>query len=419
MPGPYAGLRVVEFGRFIAAPYCAQLLADGGADVIKVEPIEGDQTRYNGPIIPGEGRQFVNKNRGKRSIAVDLHQPEVLESVKRLVERADVIVANFRPGLAEVMGLDYDTVRQANPGVIYAETTGFGNNGPLAGEPAMDAAVQAYSGVAHLSSNGPELLANPVVDYGAALLLAWGIASALYVRERTGEGQRLDVALLQSALVMQNNTATHVDVIDGWRTDFVEYQRDALAQGVPWEEILQERQRRSPFMVARAYYGFFRTADGMVGIAAASKPLQRRMVAALGIEDPWVTEADFEIEDVKAHLDGVYDRVCEVVRAQPTAHWVKYLAKHGVPCREHNTVDDILANEQAWANDFLIRQEHDLLGGLTVVAPPVKFSKTPLAVTTASPVLGRHSREVLAEAGLDHATIDRIVASGAAVDGAA
>lgn len=416
MPGPFDGVRVLELGRFIAAPYCTQLMADGGADVIKVEPLDGDQTRRNGPIIPGEGRQFVNKNRGKRSLAVELHHPEVLAAVRRLAERADVIVANFRPGLPEELGLDYESLSASNPRVIYAENTAFGRRGPLADAPGMDVALQAYSGIAHLSEQGPEMLQNPVIDYGAALLLAWGIASALYVRERTGSGQRLDVALLQAALLMQNNTANHVDAIDGWREEFVPWQRQALVDGLSWEQILEERQRRSPAAVAKAYYGFFRTADGMIAIAAASKPLQRRVVAALDLDDPWVTDPNFETEDAKGHVEGVYARVCQILREHPNAYWVAFFEQHGVPCQAHHTVDEVLIDEQAWANEFLIRQEHDLLGGLTVVAPPVKFSDTPLAASWASPVLGRHTREVLGEAGLDAEAITRLAEQGVIVD---
>ena len=188
MPGPYDGLRVIEFGRFIAAPYAAQLLADGGAEVIKVEPLLGDNTRQAQPVIPGEGRQYLNKNRGKRSLAVDLSNPEILEAVRSLVGGVDVVIANFRPGIAERLDLDYASVSGDNPRVIYAENTAFGPRGPLAGAPGMDIAIQAYSGFAPLDERGPSPLPFPAIDYAAALLIAWGIATSLYHRERTGRG---------------------------------------------------------------------------------------------------------------------------------------------------------------------------------------------------------------------------------------
>ena len=154
--------------------------------MIKVEPPTGDNTRQVNPVIPGEGRQYLNKNRGKRSLAVDLGNDEVIASVRELVSSADIVIANFRPGIAERLGLDYESVRSANPTVIYAENTAYGHDGPLAGEAGMDIALQAYSGFAPLDERGPHPLPFPAIDYAAALLIAWGIATSLYHRERTG-----------------------------------------------------------------------------------------------------------------------------------------------------------------------------------------------------------------------------------------
>jgi formyl-CoA transferase len=414
--GPFAGLRVVEFGRFIAAPYSAQLLADGGADVIKVEPLTGDETRRNGQVIPGEGRQFLNKNRGKRSLSVDLSRPEVIEAVRRLVDRADVVIANFRPGLAEQMALDYASVAARNPRVIYAENTGYGRRGPRADAPGMDIAMQAYSGIAHLGAHGPEPLVNPIIDYAAGLLLAWGISTALYHRERSGRGQKLDVALLQAALVLQNNNVNHVDAVDAWRHDFIEYLKTAFVEGHSWEDVIAKREDLRPVRVARAYYGFLPTQDGTIAIAGGGRAVQRRILEVLQLEDPWVTDPDFETEDAAAHLDAVYDRVCARLAEHPTAHWLAAFGANGVPVAEYQTPEEIIDDEQAWANEFLVRLEHELLGGVTVVAPPVRFSETPLAAREASPVLGKHTRAVLREAGFDDAAIDGLVADGAVVE---
>jgi CoA:oxalate CoA-transferase len=414
--GPFAGLRVVEFGRFIAAPYAAQLLADGGADVIKVEPLTGDETRRNGQIIPGEGRQYLNKNRGKRSLAVDLGRPEALEAVRRLVDRADVVIANFRPRLAEQMGLDYASVAARNPRVVYAENTGYGRRGPRADAPGMDIAMQAYSGIAHLGAHGPEPLANPVIDYAAGLLLAWGISTALYHRERSGRGQKLDVALLQAALVLQNNSVNHVDAVDSWRHDFIEYLKTAFAEGHTWDEVLARRDEMMPVRLARAYYGFLPTQDGTIAIAGGGRVVQRRILEVLQLEDPWVTDPAFETDDAAGHLDRIYERVCARLAEHPTAYWIAAFGANGVPVAAYQTPQEVLDDEQAWANEFLVRLEHELLGGVTVVAPPVRFSETPLAAETASPTLGKHTRAVLREAGLDAAAIDRLAGEGAIVE---
>ncbi len=414
--GPFSGLRVVELGRFIAAPYCGQLLADGGADVIKVEGVTGDETRRNGPIVPGEGRQFLNKNRGKRSIAVDLGDAEALAAVRALAAAADIVVANFRPGRADAMGLDYESLAVANPRLIYAENTAYGREGPMAGAPGMDVVLAAYSGIAALTEHGPVLPEAPIIDYAAGLLLAWGVSTALYHRERTGAGQRLDVSLLQAALVLQNNAVNHVDVIDEWRPAFVDYLRRAFVEGKTWADILAERQARAPFVVSRAYYGILRAADGALAVAALSQPLRLKMVALLGIEDRWVTEPGWQPEDARAHVELTVASVEDALRRASVSHWLDEFARIGIPAAPMRLREEMLDDPQVLANGFLTRLEHSLLGGHTVVSPPVRFSESPLRTGPASPRLGEHTRILLAEAGLDSTTIEALLARGAVVE---
>lgn len=397
MNGPFTGLRVVEFGRFIAAPYCGQLLADGGADVIKVEAVIGDETRRNGPIVPGEGRQFLNKNRGKRSLAAG----------------ADIIVANFRPGHAEKLGLDYRAMRAQNPRVIYAENTAFGAAGPLSGLAGMDIAMVGYAGMAQFTDDGPLPLPEPVVDYTAGLLLAWGISTALYHRERTGRGQKLDGSLLHAALVLQNNNVNHVDVIDGWRREFVDYLEEAFTPGKSWDEILAYRESLQPFAITRAYYGFFRTSDGVIAIAAIPQPLRKKVVEILGIEDRWVTEPGWLPDDAREHSRRVHAAASEAFAARPSAYWLDRLRPAGVACCPVQFREQLLDDEQAHANGCFVHLEHELVGAHTVVASPVKFSDSPLRAGRASPPLGRDTIELLAEAGLDRETIAGLAAAGA------
>ena len=414
MAGPFHGLLVLEFGRFIAVPYCGQLLADGGADVVKVEPLDGDPSRYNSPIVHSESVQFLNKNRGKRSLAIDLRNEEARAAVRRLVDRADVVVSNFRPGLAEQLELDYASAARTNPRVIYAQNTAFGRRGPLADEAGVDAVLQAYSGIAHFGPSGPSLLRNPIVDYGAALLLAWGISTALYTRERTGAGQKLDVSLLQAALVLQNNVLTHVDLIDEWREEFVDFLKTAFAEGASWPQVLQRRISSRPHAVARAYYGFFATGDGVVALGGARRSLQRRIADCLGIEDPWLFEPGWETDDLRGHFDEMHAKVAGLLRTRPTAYWLERLRAGGAPAAPVQLHEQLIDDEQVWANEYLVRLEHEALGGMTCVAPPVAFSETPLRAERASPPLGRHTREVLREAGLEAETIDRMLAAGTA-----
>lgn len=411
--GPFAGLRVVEFGRFIAAPYCGQLLADAGADVIKVEDVNGDETRRNGPIVEGEGRQFLNKNRGKRSLAVDLGNPEVLAVVRGLAQKADIVVANFRPGQAAKLGLDYDTTAKANPRVIYAENTAFGLAGPRAGLAGMDIAVVGYAGMAQFTPAGPLPLPEPAVDYTAGLLLAWGISTALYHRERTCRGQKLDVSLLHAALLLQNNNLNHVDVVDGWRHEFVEYLKTAFTDGRSWEEILARREALQPYAITRAYYGFFRTLDGVIAVAALGRPLQRKLIAVLGIEDRWVTEPGWLPDDAQQHSNVTHAAAELAFASQPTARWLAALEAAGISSCPVQFREQLLDDPQALANGCFVELEHDVIGAYTVVAPPVRFSESPLRADSASPPLGRDTAVILSDAGVDNETIARLAGSGA------
>jgi formyl-CoA transferase len=411
--GPFTGLRVLELGRFIAAPYCGQLLADGGADVIKVEALIGDETRRNGAILPTEGRQFLNKNRGKRSLAINLGDEAALAVVRKLALRADVLIANFRPGDAARLGLDYPSLSAQNPRLIYAENSAYGPQGPMASATGMDMVIQAYSGIATPTNDGPIPHESPIIDYAAALLLAWGVSTALYHRERTGTGQRLDVSLLQAALVLQNNSINHIDITDDWQGELVDYLKHAFADGLSWADVLEHRRALQPHAPVRAYYGFLATADGAVAVAAGTRPLRARMLELLGLEDRWVAEPGWEPPDAHAHADEMTAKVESRLRTDTTAHWCAEFSRLGIPAAPVHLREQLLDDPQAHANGFFVRLEHELVGGITVLAPPVRFSGSPLRVSTASPTLGGQTRAILAEAGLSAPEIDALIERGA------
>jgi crotonobetainyl-CoA:carnitine CoA-transferase CaiB-like acyl-CoA transferase len=415
MSGPYAGVRIVEFGRFIAAPYCGQLFADGGADVIKVEPLIGDDARRNGTRLSAtEARQYLNKNRGKRSIAVDLGDEEVRGLIQRLVVSADVVLTNFRPGQAARLGLDYPQLVQANPRLIYAENTAFGKHGPMAAKAGMDILLQAYAGIASPSVDGPQMNGEPIIDYTAALLMAWGIASALYHRERSGRGQRLDVSLLQAALVIQNNSMNHVDAVDEWRSEFVDYLKEAFSRGDTLASVIAHRETLKP-QIDPPYYGLFPTSNGYLAIAAGGLGLRRKVATILDIDDPGLADPAFEPENVSAYTQLIRSRVVDALRSRTTEEWQHLFESEGVPAGGVNFREQVLDDIQCWENEYLVRLEHEEIGGMTVVAPPVKFDETPLAVTGPTPVLGRHTREVLSEIGVSDIDIDALVARGRVV----
>lgn len=412
-PGPFAGLRVIEFGRFIAAPFCAQLLADGGADVIKVEPLNGDDARRNGTRISStEARQFLNKNRGKRAIAADLSNAEILAAIRRLCEGADVVIVNFRPGQAHKLNLDYPSLAKANPRLVYASNTGYGNKGPMADAPGMDMVLQGYTGLAHAGENGPEPLTDPTIDYTAALLMSFGIATALYQRQLSGRGQHLEVSLLQAALMLQNNHINHIDAIDGWRHEFVDYLKDAFARGDSWTEVLERRKRLAGSTMTQSYYGFFRTRDGVIALAGGSRQLQQRICDVLGSDDPWVRDPKWQPEDAGAHAERMLAETSGRIAAQSTEHWLAVFDKAGVPAGRVQFKEQLIDDPQAQANGYFVRMQHEAVGGMTVVAPPLALSETPFRAHLPPPTLGRHSREILREAGLSDARIDELAAAG-------
>ena len=215
--------------------------------------------------------------------------------------------------------------------------------------------------------------------------------------------------------MLQNNLVNHIDAADEWRHEYVEYLKTAFSEGKSWGDVLDHYDELSPWARPRAYYGFFQTADGTIAVAAPALPLAQRLVTTLGIDDPFPFSGSWTGDDLKEHMRRVYEQVSATFREQPTAHWLERLAEARVPAAEYFTREQAIDSEQAWANDYLVRLEHELLGGLTVVAPPVKFSEAPLEARDASPPLGKHSREVLAEAGLDGAAIERLIEAGAVV----
>jgi crotonobetainyl-CoA:carnitine CoA-transferase CaiB-like acyl-CoA transferase len=413
---------VVEVGRFIAVPYCGQLLADGGADVIKVEPLQGDESRLNTPVAPGEGRQFLNKNRGKRSIALDLRDDIARTALQRLIAGADVALLNLRPGQADEFGIGWEAMGARNPRLIYADVTAFGLAGPDAGLPGMDHIVQPRSGLAaalHGLEDGlPASAPLPLVDYITALLLAWGVGTALYARAGSGQGQLVRTSLLAGALVAQNNILTEIERLDGWRPAFLEWLRQARAEGVPYEEQLARRRRGRPAGTgSHVYARCYRTRDGFIALQAGTISLQRRAAAVLGADDPRLEQPGWKPDDPHAYFEEQFARLQHAFLDATTAEWLARLQAAGVPAAEVRFPEEMYDDPQVAANELIVTLEHPSLGPVRVVAPPVQLSGTPLAARRPPPRLGEHTRSILREAGIEEAAIEDLLRRGAAVDG--
>ncbi len=413
MKSPLSGINVIELGQFIAAPYCAQLLGDAGADVLKIEPLNGDESRRGGVRLSStEATQFLNKNRNKRSMACDLRNPDVRQIVADLLARADVVITNLRPGKAKELGIDFESVTKVNPRIIYAENTGFGPQGPLAGLPGMDVALQGYTGLAQFSDDGIAPIREPVVDYTAAMLMAWGVSTALYSREKTGQGQRLEVSLLQAALVLQNNEIHHVDEVDEWRDDYVAFLKESFSNGASWQDVLAYRDSLVPKPLTGAYYGFFEGSDGVLCLAGGGSAIQKKIAKFLGVSDPLLETGTLPTEDRTGYVAQQRQLVASRLKEDTVASWIERFKAVGIPVSRVQLKDELLNDEQVWANDYLTRIDHPEHGKLSVVSPPVKFSGTPLTVRRPPPGLSEGAEELLAELGISDEKVQELLASG-------
>src|SRR5262245_25007660 len=364
---PFAGVTVLEFGHFIAVPWAGQVLADGGAHVIKIEPPGGEPSRYIAPLGGGESRHFVIRNRGKHALPLDLRHPDAREILDALLARADVVLVNMRPGLAPELGLEYEQLAPRYPRIIVGSVTAFGTRGPDAALAGMDYVVQARSGLmvtgARMKDGLPATGDSPIADYMAASLLAFGIASALYRRERTGRGGRVDTSLLLAALVLQNNLMVRVDAHDGARHDeFRAWLGRARQDGVPFGEQVDRMPRNKVVASTAIYVRTYATKDAALAIACGSPSLRRRFIAAIGHQDPAL---DGGVADVGGHYAALKMDVERTMATRSTSEWQALLEKRGVPASAVMLPIEILHDAQPAANAMFQRVEHPTLGPLT------------------------------------------------------
>ncbi len=419
---PFAGIEVVEFGQFIAAPFCAQVLSEGGAHVVKVEALEGDPVRQLAPLAPGETRHFVSRNRGKHSLPLDLRHPKVARVVERLLARADIVLTNFRPGLTEALGLAYASLAPRYPRLVIGNVSGFGRRGPDARLAGMDLVVQARSGLmaaqGRMQDGLPAAGEAPVADYMCAMTLAFGVTAALLRRERTGRGGEVDVSLLMAALVLQNNSMVRVESVDGPPHAAA---RDTLAtlraQGRPFveQQATLIPQVRTPGMV-NIYYRTYATRDGVVGIACASPGLQRAFMKALGLQDDAHRSPIADRDDQQRHYETLRPRVEAAMASRTTADWKPILDAHGVPASDVKLPIELLDDAQALANGFVHDLPHPALGSVRVLAPPLKLDGTGFTPAPPTPTFGSETRAILGELGFTAEEIGSLVADGVTRD---
>jgi len=421
MPPPLAGIRVIDFTEYIAGPYCTMMLADMGADVIKVERPEGDLWRHTAPVAPYEARGFLGVNRGKRSIALDLEKPEAREIVQRLIAEADIVAVNYRPGVAERLGIDYDTVAAMNPGLIYCANTAFSRVAPYAGRPGFDILSQAATGIIlyeqKIDRGTPTFIATlPVADITTGMFMAFAVVNALFIRASTGKGQRIETSLFASGLAVQPRPLLSVDqfdapVRDGFLTELAQRRRD----GISYEDAANLRNQYISARGRNSYYRVYETKDALIAVACLNNRQRRALRDTLGVDDPTIDGITYDwfSEEVRKAHKAIIGALEDGFRARTTGEWIAALDAADIPCSVVNFPEELFDNPHVEANNLMLRLQHPVLGDLQMPASPIAMSATPpVNPPEPPPALGQHAAEVLRALGYDDAAIARLLDEG-------
>jgi crotonobetainyl-CoA:carnitine CoA-transferase CaiB-like acyl-CoA transferase len=376
-----AGLRVLELTQVMAGPFCGQVLADMGADVIKIEPPEGDSTRQSlGFRMRGDDTAaFLAVNRNKRSVVLDLKDPDGQAVLHRLVESADVVLENYRPGVAARLGADWETLRGLNPRLIYASVSGFGQTGPYAQRPGYDLIAQGLSGVMSVTGEpggDPVKCGVPIGDLSAGLFCAVAILSAVIARERTGRGQRIDTSLFEGALALSV-----------WET------AELWATGRVPAPLGSAHRLTAPYQALR-------TRDGYITVGGNTPRLWERLCEAVGRPE-LVSDQRFASNEARMANRAELEAELEAaLAARSTDEWVEVLIAAGVPCGPIHDYRQVFEDPHTRAREMSVTLEHPVEGRVQALGIPVKLSDTPGSIRRPAPLLGEHTDEVLREAGL-------------------
>ncbi|MSQ36134.1 MAG: CoA transferase [Dehalococcoidia bacterium] len=413
--GPLDGIKVLEATQIVAGPFCGVLLADLGADVVKIEPPGGEGTRVNGAFMPGESKGYHSLNRGKRSLVVDLQQPDGQALVHRLIPHFDIFLINMRPTVPPRLRIDYETLRRFRPDLIYIENTGYGDQGPGAHRSGSDIVAQAFSGLmaadAKVDDAGAPLLIGGTApaDYMAASSAAMGACAALFHRQRTGQGQKVSTSLLLAGMVVQGGSIGKLPVADVMTVEptFARVLA-ARAAGESYERQLAIRGEAAIVNKSfRLWYGGYRVKDGALILGSLTPANQDQMRRALGIEDDPTRSPDFNALDRAndAIVDGMKERIRAIMLTKTMDEWIALFEREGAPISKVNFPEELADDPQVQAMHYMVDLEHELTGPERMVGPAAYFSESPSGTTRPSPPLGRHTDEVLREHGLTEAEI--------------
>jgi len=398
--GPLAGMRVLELAQIMAGPTCGMMLADLGADVIKVEKLPGgdDSRGYREPRVNGVSAPFLMMNRNKRGIAVDLKHPQGCAILLRLVRDTDVLTENYRLDTLEKLGLGYAALAKINPGLIYCAITGYGRDGPLADKGGFDLMAQGFAGLMAVTGEPgrpPVKNGNPVADVNAGILAVAGIAAAYAHKLQTGRGQLVDTSLLEAAL-----------------------------QQTYWHAAIHFATGESPGPGGSAHpltapYQAFHASDGWVNIGGANQPNWERITDVLGHPE-WRDDPRFATNSARmTNLAALTSRMDTVLSTRTKAEWIERFDAAGVPVGPVNSIGEALAHPQALARGMVVDLVHPQAGPTKALGCPIHFSATPTEITRPAPLLGEHTREVLRAHGYADADIDAFVADGVVAEAGA
>ena len=371
-------VRVLDVTQVMAGPFCAMLLCDMGADVIKVESPAGDSSRRMAGARGSDSASFNAVNRGKRGIVVDLKAAGGPDLLRRLASHADVFIENYRPGVLGRLGLDHGTLRGLNPRLVYASISGYGQTGPAAHKGGFDLVAQGVSGLMSVTGepDRPPVKAGvPLTDLGAGLFAACGILAALLARARTGEGQHVDTSLVDAGVALSVWEATEL-----------------FSRGVVPGPLGSAHRMSAPYQAVRC-------SDGYITLGAANDRIFRRLAELLGHPE-WLHDDRFESDSGRVENRGVLADLIERVTAQHSRqYWLDRLEAHDIPCGPINDYREVMQDPQVRAREMVVETRHPTLGALSTLGTPIKLSGTPLTPGRPAPLLGQHTDEVLAAAG--------------------
>ena len=403
MPGALDGISVLEFSEVIAAPFAGMVLSDMGANVIKIEPPWGEQWRLNLQVAPLESRGFIGVNRGKKSLPVDLSKPEGQAIAHALVPGSDIVLINYRPDVPAKLHIDHATLSAINPRIIYCENTAFGREGPDSDRPGYDIIAQAMTGLMATDEKVQEGVpavyqSTPFVDLASGLAMVGGICAALWARERTGVGQKVDTTLLGTGLALQGLRNTWLESVDREsHSTFIEDLAVMRAAGCSYTEI-QDRYNQMLGRKAgihRYWYRTYQTQDGQIAVGCLSNSLRKRLLDILGIDGTGEVS-------VGPLSDADVDRARQAVRimaTRTTSEWITDFDDVGVPAGPVRYAEELWADPQALANGLVVEREHPVVGTVRMTGPLIKMSGTPTEAKQASPTLGQDTEEILAALG--------------------